>query len=210
MVMFLFGALFGTIITVLVITWSFKKIFEGLEIRYLRMVKISDDTVRFGLNVLKNSFDMSKTYVENVDEKEYNEIYAAYTKTMQEAREKAVIQVKSILPYHTKYSNWKEAVDYLKNKGWQSIYREIPMYSAPKERLEILRLVSEYCRDSDNIHNAERLFMAISALRWAYSHATNDKMLEIYLGEIERHLRGEITLYWQNGVIKIKIEGEEQ
>lgn len=71
---------------------------------------------------------------------------------------------------------------------------------------EIKKFLRSFLTMKENILFAERLFVAKSVLMWASEHSANENMFNSYLTEIERHLNGEITLYWEDGKIKIRKE----
>jgi hypothetical protein len=73
----------------------------------------------------------------------------------------------------------------------------------PDEQEEIVRIIHEYTKCKSNVYSAERIFMAHSAIKWAYKNAANEQVLRLYLSEIEKHLKNEITLYWHKGTIRI-------
>jgi hypothetical protein len=85
------------------------------------------------------------------------------------------------------------------------------MKKIPAERDVVLNFIHEYTGCNTNVYLAERLFMAHSAIRWAYENAANEQVLRLYLSEIEKHLKNEITLYWHKGTIRIDngLEGFE-
>jgi hypothetical protein len=43
-------------------------------------------------------------------------------------------------------------------------------------------------------------------MNWACEHYKDPKQLNVYFEEVKRHLQGEITLYWSDGIVKIKRE----
>lgn len=66
------------------------------------------------------------------------------------------------------------------------------------------KFMNDYIFHEENIFYAERLFVANSVLRWALENSKDERTKKQYIDQIERHLLGEITLYWDSGVIKIK------
>jgi len=69
---------------------------------------------------------------------------------------------------------------------------------------EIKKLLNEFLSLENNIFLSHRFFMAASVLNWASLKFKDKNSLQYYLEEVKKHLRGEITLYWDDGVIKIK------
>ncbi len=71
----------------------------------------------------------------------------------------------------------------------------------PEEIIKGIR--KRYLTKLDNVFYLEKYFVACSVIRWIYK--TTDKTEEIlaYMGQIERHMNGEIDLFWENGVIKV-------
>ena len=68
---------------------------------------------------------------------------------------------------------------------------------------EIKKLLQEFISLKDNVYTSNRIFVAVSVLNWVYTKYTDKMMLQYYLEEVKKHLRGEITLYWEDGVVKI-------
>lgn len=72
-------------------------------------------------------------------------------------------------------------------------------------------LTKKFLKKEDNIYHLERLFMAVSVVRWMFKNAGSNAEILQYLVQVERHLTGEINLYWQDDVIKVgkdKIRGK--
>lgn len=71
----------------------------------------------------------------------------------------------------------------------------------PEEIIKGIKL--RYLTKLDNVYYLERFFVACSVVRWIYK--TTDKTEEIlsYLGQVERHMQGEIDLFWEDSVIKV-------
>lgn len=69
---------------------------------------------------------------------------------------------------------------------------------------EIQKLIKDFATKKGNIFHAERLFVANTVLNWAFQNYKDEKTLRNYIFQVERHLNGEITLYWENDVIKVK------
>ena len=71
---------------------------------------------------------------------------------------------------------------------------------------EIKKLLSKYLNLEDNVYYSERLFIANSILTWVASKYREQKVYKYYLKEVEKHLKGEITLYWEDGIVKVRKE----
>lgn len=68
---------------------------------------------------------------------------------------------------------------------------------------EIRKLLEEFMQVQGNLIMSERMFVAFSVLNWAYLKHKNPELLQYYLNEVKKHLRGELTLYWEDGVVKV-------
>ena len=68
---------------------------------------------------------------------------------------------------------------------------------------EIKKLLNEFLKIKDNIFLTERLFVAVSVLNWAFLKHSDKYALQHYLDQVKKHLRGEITLYWEDGTVRI-------
>ena len=75
---------------------------------------------------------------------------------------------------------------------------------------EIKKLLEKYIEKEDNLLLSSRLFVANSVLLWAKENVKDPKAIKYYITEVERHMQGEITLYWQNGIVKVKREPQGQ
>ena len=68
----------------------------------------------------------------------------------------------------------------------------------------IKKMIKDYATKEENIFHAEKLFVANTILNWAVINSKTPKELQNYINEIEKHLSGTVTLYWEGNVIKIK------
>ena len=66
------------------------------------------------------------------------------------------------------------------------------------------KFLLKYIEKKDNIYFSNRLFVANTVLNWVLTSFNEQKVIKYYLKEIEKHLKGEITLYWENGIIKVR------
>ena len=71
-------------------------------------------------------------------------------------------------------------------------------------RKEIQKFIKDYATKDGNIFHAEKLFVANTILNWAFANYKDEKTLRNYILQVERHLNGEIILYWDGDVIKVK------
>lgn len=71
---------------------------------------------------------------------------------------------------------------------------------------QIKKIIESFAVREGNLIHAEKLFVAKSVLLWAVENSKNDNMLNSYFLEIEKHLTGEITLYWEEDKIKVRKE----
>jgi len=73
---------------------------------------------------------------------------------------------------------------------------------------ESKKLLSKYLRLEENVYFSERLFVAHTILNWVGSKEREIKVFKYYLKEVEKHLNGEITLYWENGIVRVRKEAQ--
>ena len=71
------------------------------------------------------------------------------------------------------------------------------------------QLIKKFAFLEDNLYNIPRLFTAISILKWAYANKSPNE-IKYYISEIEKHLNGEITLYWQDDIVKVRRKNEKK
>lgn len=71
---------------------------------------------------------------------------------------------------------------------------------------EVKRLINKYITKDANLILAERIFVAKTVLSWVQETTKEPKAIKYYMNEIEKHLKGEITLYWEDGIVKVKKE----
>lgn len=69
---------------------------------------------------------------------------------------------------------------------------------------EIRKILSKYLKNEDNLAHAEKLFVAKSVLVWVFENNKDQKAIKYYISEVEKYLKEEIVLYWEDGVIKIR------
>jgi hypothetical protein len=114
--MFLIGTAVGVVVSFTVFYGNILLTLRQFEIVCLRMLSVTESYNIQAIKVLHKSYEAAKTYDENLDKKEYLDLAAKISETFSKVRENAVENVKKCLPYETKYSNWKEAADYLNKK----------------------------------------------------------------------------------------------
>ena len=71
---------------------------------------------------------------------------------------------------------------------------------------QIKKMLETFLVKEDNLIIASRLFVAKSVLNWASENTKDSNAFKAYMVEIKRHLNGEITLYWEDGIIKVRKE----
>jgi len=70
----------------------------------------------------------------------------------------------------------------------------------------IKKIIKEYIKIDGNLYHSEKLFSAKAALIWIGENAKDKKSLNYYLTLLEKHLKNDITLYWEDGTVKIRKE----
>jgi hypothetical protein len=73
----------------------------------------------------------------------------------------------------------------------------------------IKKMIKDYAVKEENIFYADRLFVANTVLNWVLNNTKEEIQKKQYITQIEKHLTGEITLYWHKGVIKFRKEQEK-
>lgn len=71
---------------------------------------------------------------------------------------------------------------------------------------QIKKMLESFLKKEENLIIATRLFVAKSVLIWASENTKDLKAFKAYMAEVERHLNGEITLYWEDDIIKVRKE----
>jgi hypothetical protein len=69
---------------------------------------------------------------------------------------------------------------------------------------DIEKIIKNFLVREGNLLGSERLFVAKSVLLWAAENSKTKDDYKSYLYEVERHLSGDITLYWEDDKIKIR------
>lgn len=67
----------------------------------------------------------------------------------------------------------------------------------------INNIIKKYLVKENNLIKVNRLFVAVSVVRWVFSSTKDTEEILGYLTQLERFLDGEINLYWENSVIKV-------
>lgn len=57
-----------------------------------------------------------------------------------------------------------------------------------------------------NLLHTSRVFVAASVIQWIYENTKTDDQISHYLSQVEKHLNGELEMYWENGLIRIRKE----
>jgi hypothetical protein len=68
------------------------------------------------------------------------------------------------------------------------------------------KIIRQYTAVDGNLYHSEKLFSAKAVLLWIKENAKDKKSLDYYLGLLEKHLKNDITLYWEDGTVKIRKE----
>jgi hypothetical protein len=77
--------------------------------------------------------------------------------------------------------------------------------AAGPDRQQIIKnIIDQYKKKEDNVIIAERLFMAITVVNWAFQQRTKLDSLQKYINYVHKFLNNEIDLYWQDGTIHYK------
>ena len=71
----------------------------------------------------------------------------------------------------------------------------------PEDIIKGLKI--KYCSSEDNVYYLEKLFVAASVVKWIFSNTKDTNEILQYLSQVERHMTGQINLYWDNGIIKV-------
>lgn len=68
-------------------------------------------------------------------------------------------------------------------------------------------LLSKYIKKEDNLIIADRLFLANSIIEYAIKNKiTDNEKLKYFFIQTERHLKEEITLYWEGDKLELKLD----
>lgn len=73
----------------------------------------------------------------------------------------------------------------------------------------VKNILKKYVVRENNLIKVNRLFVAISVVRWVFSSTKDTEEILGYLSQLERFLEGEINLYWEDSVIKISRNKKE-
>ena len=69
-------------------------------------------------------------------------------------------------------------------------------------------LKEQYMSEEGNVVNAEKIFVAASVVKDAISRQLGGEITEneckSYFVAIEKYMKGEIELFWEDGIIKVK------
>lgn len=113
---FLIGTMIGVVGSFTVFYGNILMTLRQFETVCLRMLSVTESYNVQAVKVLMKSYEAAKTYDEELSQTEYLDLAEKISGTFSKVRENAVENLKKCLPYETKYSNWKEAVDYLNKK----------------------------------------------------------------------------------------------
>jgi len=71
----------------------------------------------------------------------------------------------------------------------------------------IKRIIIERPIDKDgNLLHTSRVFVAASVIQWIYENTKTEDQIFHYLSQVEKHLSGELEMYWESGSIRIRKE----
>lgn len=65
-------------------------------------------------------------------------------------------------------------------------------------------ILKEFLKADGNIYHAEKLFMAISILKWASEQDGEKETFYKYLAYVEKYLYDELLLYRADGVVRFR------
>lgn len=72
-----------------------------------------------------------------------------------------------------------------------------------KEKI-IKSLLKNYLKVEKNLFISNKLFIANSGINWIYNNTKNIEVIKHYLKDIDKYLKGDIDLYWSNGILTKK------
>lgn len=71
----------------------------------------------------------------------------------------------------------------------------------------IKRIIIQRPIDKDeNLLHTGRVFVAASVIQWIYENTKTEDQILHYLSQVEKHLSGELEMYWESGSIRIRKE----
>ncbi len=72
----------------------------------------------------------------------------------------------------------------------------------------IKNILSDFMKVDNNVYHGEKLFIAHTVLQWAFKNSSNKEQLNFYILQVRRYLRGELTIFWKDGKIRIINRGK--
>ena len=67
----------------------------------------------------------------------------------------------------------------------------------------VTKIIKEGLVIKDNVYYSERLFVAYSIILWIFNNKNTEEQKKFYIDQLQKHLNKEITLYWEDGIVKI-------
>lgn len=65
-------------------------------------------------------------------------------------------------------------------------------------------ILKNFLKQEDNVLLSQKLFIAISVLKWAFEQKAEKQVFSKYMSYIGKYLYSEVDLFWENGIVKIK------
>lgn len=65
-------------------------------------------------------------------------------------------------------------------------------------------LIKSMLKREDNVFYAEKMFVAMSILKWVLEQKVSEDVRAKYFSQIDKYLANEIDLYWEDGIIRYK------
>lgn len=80
-----------------------------------------------------------------------------------------------------------------------------------KDKNDALKSILKiYLKIDKNLLLCERLFVANTAINWIFDNTKQSVVINHYMKDIEKYLKGEIDLCWSNGVLTKKKKTNEK
>ena len=76
------------------------------------------------------------------------------------------------------------------------------IYQNKEQAIRIL--LKNYLKKDNNLYISEKLFTAKSAINWIFDNGKQTELVQHYMKDVENFLKGEINLYWVNGILTKK------
>ncbi len=66
------------------------------------------------------------------------------------------------------------------------------------------QLIKNMLKRDGNVYHAEKMFVAMSILKWVMEQKVTEDVRAKYFSQIDKYLANEIDLYWEDGIIRYK------